>query len=271
MKTTNSKGISFGFSAVNAGQRNVSAQPELIATSTEGGFRITAPVSKVLGLRPGDFVQFFNNINNIDEAIRTGHEVVLAFCNEQGLDINTPEAVVAIHREFDCWGICKSVAVLDTKGNPVYCTERLTKNDKAKFVEAHFNDMLEQAANAPEEVKDALFRDGITVEEQAVILQQFVQARELPKFNGSKTANPSGLTGVGVTLSFTDSNVWNQLKADLKEEAASKNRTYAIDLDNIQDVEIDNGYQKILVKGLILGDFADTNPIDRSKKEEGAE
>lgn len=43
MKTVN--GMSFGFSAVNAGQRNVAVEPQLIAVSTEGNFRMTPPKS----------------------------------------------------------------------------------------------------------------------------------------------------------------------------------------------------------------------------------
>lgn len=46
MKTVN--GMSFGFSAVNAGQRNVAVEPQLIAVSTEGNFRMTPPVSLLL-------------------------------------------------------------------------------------------------------------------------------------------------------------------------------------------------------------------------------
>ena len=41
MKTSNVKAMGFGFSAVNAVQRNVSIEPQVIAVSTEGNFRIT--------------------------------------------------------------------------------------------------------------------------------------------------------------------------------------------------------------------------------------
>ena len=54
MKTVN--GMSFGFSAVNAGQRNVAVEPQLIAVSTEGNFRMTPPVSRALGLSSGDYI-----------------------------------------------------------------------------------------------------------------------------------------------------------------------------------------------------------------------
>ena len=63
MKTVN--GMSFGFSAVNAGQRNVAVEPQLIAVSTEGNFRMTPPVSRALGLSSGDYVTFLHNIDEI--------------------------------------------------------------------------------------------------------------------------------------------------------------------------------------------------------------
>ena len=49
MKTV-SKKSAFGFSAVNAGQRNVAVEPQVIATSTMGQFRLTAPVTRLLVL-----------------------------------------------------------------------------------------------------------------------------------------------------------------------------------------------------------------------------
>ena len=42
------KGLSFGMGIVNAGQRAVSEEPELVVVSTPGSFRMTAQVSKAL-------------------------------------------------------------------------------------------------------------------------------------------------------------------------------------------------------------------------------
>ena len=68
MKTVN--GMSFGFSAVNAGQRNVAVEPQVIAVSTEGNFRMTPPVSRALGLSSGDYVTFLHNIDEINALLR---------------------------------------------------------------------------------------------------------------------------------------------------------------------------------------------------------
>lgn len=267
-ETTNKRGLSFGFSSVNAGQRQVVYQPQLIATSTDGGFRITPIISKLLGLQSGDNICFLNNINEIDAAIRDNNPEIVAFCEEEGLAVGSPEALLAVHKAFDMWAVYKGIQEYDAKGNPKMCTERLTKADRVKFVTANFDEMLAGAmASGKEEVVAALSVDGISKEEQVEILCPFVQARELPKFTGSKLANPAKLTGVGVTLTFTDSNVWAQLKGDLGENATKVNRVYDLDTKNIMDVEVNNGYENVTVKALLLGDYTDEAPVVRGDKD----
>lgn len=271
MKTNGIKSMGFGFSAVNAGQRNVSVEPQVIAVSTEGNFRLTPPVSKVLGIGHGDYVMFLNNVDNIDAAIAAKAPEVVAFCEENGLELGSPEAAIALHKEFDMWAIAKGIVEYDTKGNQKTTTERLTKNDKIKFVSQNFDVMLASAMEqADEETKDALSREGITKEEQMDILAAFVTPRELPKYKGSKAANPAGLTGAGTSLTFTDSNVWKQLKVDMGDEATKMNRVFDINLEELQDVELSNGYKTVTVKALVLGDSADKEParIGKSGEEE---
>ena len=261
MKTTSKKGIAFGFSVVNAGQRNTSLEPQLIAVSTEGNFRITPAVSKVLGIAHGENIMFISNTSEIDRAIAEKNEGIVAFCEEAGLELGSIEAATAIHAEFDQWAIAKGVQEYDPKGNVKTGTERLTKNDRLKFVASKFDEMLEGAlADASEEVIEALSRDGVTKEEQMDILADFVTPREIPKLKGSKAANPSGATGAGTSLTFTDSNVWKQLKEDLGETATEVNRVYDIDIDDVQDITLDNGFENITVKALVLGDYTDKEP-----------
>lgn len=263
---TNGKAMGFGFSAVNAGQRNVSVEPQVIVVSTEGNFRITPPVSRVLGIGHGDYVMFLNNVDNIDSAIAAKDAQIVAFCKEQGLEVGSPEAAIAIHKAFDMWAIAKGIVEYDTKGNQKSSTERLTKNDKIKFVSQNFADMLEQAMQqADDETKEALSRDGITKEEQIDILSAFVTPRELPKYKGSKAANPAGLTGAGTSLTFTDSNVWKQLKADMGDTATELNRVFDVDVEDIQDIVLSNGYKEITVKAIVLGEYSDKEPARISK------
>jgi hypothetical protein len=268
---TNGKAMGFGFSVVNAGQRNVSVEPQVIVVSTEGNFRITPPVSRVLGIGHGDYVMFLNNVDNIDAAIAAKDAQVVAFCEEQGLEVGSPEAAIAIHRAFDMWAIAKGIVEYDTKGNQKTSTERLTKNDKIKFVSQNFADMLEQAMQqADDETKEALSRDGITKEEQIDILSAFVTPRELPKYKGSKAANPAGLTGAGTSLTFTDSNVWKQLKADMGDTATELNRVFDVDVENIQDIVLSDGYKEVTVKAIVLGEYSDKEParIGKGSSEE---
>lgn len=261
MKTGNVKAMGFGFGVVNAGQRNVTVEPQFIAVSTEGNFRITPPVSKVLGVGHGDYIMFLNNVDNIDAAIAAKADVIVEFCEANGLELGTPEAAIAIHKEFDMWAIAKGIIEYDTKGNVKTTTERLTKNDKVKYVSQHFEEMLTAAAEqADDETKEALSRDGITKEEQIDILTAFVVARELPKYKGSKVANPAGLTGAGTSLTFTDSNVWKQLKADMGDDAEKLNRVFDVDVENLQDVTLSDGYNEVTVKAIVLGDSVDKEP-----------
>lgn len=263
---TNGKAMGFGFSAVNARQRNASVEPQVIVVSTEGNFRITPPVSRVLGIGHGDYVMFLNNVDNIDAAIATKDAQIVAFCKEQGLEVGSPEAAIAIHKAFDMWAIAKGIVEYDTKGNQKTSTERLTKNDKIKFVSQNFADMLEQAMQqADDETKEALSRDGITKEEQIDILSAFVTPRELPKYKGSKAANPAGLTGAGTSLTFTDSNVWKQLKADMGDTATELNRVFDVDVEDIQDIILNDGYKEVTVKAIVLGEYIDKEPVRISK------
>lgn len=269
MKTNGLKSMGFGFSAVNAGQRNTVVEPQVICVSTEGNFRLTPPVSKVLGVGHGDYVMFLNNIDAIDAAIAARVDEVVNFCKEQGLEVGTPEAAIALHKEFDMWAVAKGIVEYDTKGNQKTTTERLTKNDKIKFVTQNFEDMLATAMEqADDETKEALSRDGVTKEEQVDILAAFVTPRELPKYKGSKAANPAGLTGAGTSLTFTDSNVWKQLKADMGEDGTKFNRVFDVNLEELQDIELNDGYKTVTVKALVLGDYTDKEPARIGKSEE---
>lgn len=272
MKNGNVKAMSFGFSAVNAGQRNTTVEPQVIATSTEGGFRLTPAVSKALGIGHGDYVMFLSNVDNIDAAIAAKDAVVVAFCEEQGLELGSAEAAIAIHKEFDMWAIAKGIVEYDTKGNKKTCQERLSKNDKIKFATQNFEEMLTAALDAEngvdEETRDELTREGVTKEEQIEVLSRFVKPREILKYKGSKAANPAGLTGAGTVVNFTDTNVWNQIKVDLKDDATKFNRVFDVDIEDLQDVTISNGYEDVTVKALTLGEHTDKEPSRLGKGSE---
>lgn len=267
------KGLSFGMGIVNAGQRAVSDEPELIVSSTSGSFRITSIVSKALGVEHGGYIMFINNRSNIDFAILNKAPEVVAYCEEAGLDITSAEAASAIHSEFDIWGIAKGIAEYDKNGSIRTTREKMSAKDKIKYVDAYFNDTLESAlASDNEELKAALTREGITKEEQKAILVEGIQGDEVQKFKGSKCANTSALSGIGVTLNFTDSNVWNQLKSDLDEESAkSINRVFSVDVDDLQEAVVNDGCKNVTVKVALLTEYKDVKPVrigNKSSKKE---
>ena len=251
-------GLSFGFNAVQSGVRNVNAEPQLIAVSTEGTFRITPPVSKALNVQNGENIMFVNNIVEVQRAIDSKNPELVAAVEEAGMVWGTPEANAYIHTNLDQWAIAKGYLEYDNKGIAKDCKERLSEKDKVAIATQNFDTLMEGLMNSDnEEAKDAVSRDGITRDEQIDILANFVEAKKLPKYHGSKTANTAGLSGVGVSLNFTDTNVWKQIKSDLGDDAVKVNRVFNIDLDKMQSVEIYDGYKMIIVPILPLGEFVD--------------
>lgn len=251
--------MNFGFNAVSAGQRGTVTVPELIAVSTRGGFRITPEVARYLGLQSGDYIAFVKNTDAIDTEVLQKGEVFTSFCAERGLDINEPTSAIAFHREYDLWGLIKGYPVYDKSGNPVMVTERLSSADKAFAVNAHYDEYLAAAkANGEPELVAAIEAAGDDKKAISDILMAIVTGDTVQKVEGSKLASPSGMTGP-TTLSFTDSNVWAQLKSGLSMEDASKiSRRFAINLDEGEKVTIFNGRENIDVPCLFFDAYSYT-------------
>ena len=260
--------LDFGFSVVNAGQRQSgNLEPQLIAVSTTGGFRITGPATRLLGVAAGENIMFVNNVDVVEQAINDTthpmHSTIVAFCEQNGLELGTPAANKAIHAEFDTWVIAKAIQEFDTKGNPKVAKERLTKRDKITYVTNNFEESLAKVMNSEDEgadeVKERL--EGATREEQIEILAELIQGREVDSYKGSKTANAAGQTGTGLTLNFTDNNVWNQLKADIDVADRQKvNRVFDLLVDNIINITISNGYEDVTIPAIPLGEYSDVAP-----------
>lgn len=278
MKTLKS---SFGFSMVNAGQRmSGNVDPQLIAVSTNGGFRLTGAATRLLSIMPGDNVMFVNNLGEIDSAITDAthpmHADLVGFCEERGLMLGEPEASEAIHAEFDMWAVAKGIQEFDTKGNAKVAKERLSKKDKTTYATQNFDEMMQMIMESEEEgadaVRDQLNRDGITREEQIEILSGLVSGKEVDSYTGSKCANPTGQNGVGLSVTFTDSNVWAQLKKSLPADEREKvNRVFDLAVDDITTVQISDGYKLVDVKVIPLASFTDKTPARAGKDDEAAE
>lgn len=255
----------FGFSTVNR-TRTENSRCELFATTTRGGFRLSSKASKILRISVGEHVMFLSNVDAIDAAIAEHNEQLVAFCESRGLDIDSPEATVAIHAEFDEWAIAKGIKEFDGKGFPLKSVARYTVEDKKKFVEANFDQALSTVMeNGTEDIKEALSAEGVTKEQQVEILAQFVETPEVDKYRGSKTGNMSNMSGIGVTLNFSDSTVWNALKSDLLNPK-SVVRKFMLDEEKMQQVIVHDGFKDVEVTVLPLGEYVDEEAKVRGMK-----
>lgn len=260
------KASMFGMSVVNAGQRAVSEEPELVVTSTNGGFRVSSSVTRAMGVGHGEYIMFIKNVDEVQAAINSQIAEFVEFCQENGLDPISAEAANAFHKEFDMWAIAKGIACYDKHGNPVNVRERMTSTDKKKILENKFQEILEGAlASNDEELKAALTVEGITEDEQKDILVGYMQGDLVQKFMGSKCANTSAMLGAGTILNFTDSAVWARLKADLANDAEKWNRKYNVDLENTIPVQVNNGKEIVTVKAFVLGEYKDEKPASAKK------
>ena len=241
-----------------------SNEPTLTANSTKAKFSLTGAVTRIMGLVPGDTVQFISNVADIDAAIAERDAEVVAWCEANNVEFGT-EAAKAIHAEFDIWGIAKGTPLFDSKGNKQVATERMTKDDKRAWAESHFDELMgaaKKSSNA--ELKASLEVEGITKDQQIEILATIVTPDEIHKHSGAKTANTSNLTGIGVTLNFSDAAAWAALKENLGDAAKTTNRIYSVDISNLQEVSYNNGYEDKLIKVALLTEYRDEVPISIS-------
>ena len=52
------------------------------------------------------------------------------------------------------------------------------------------------------------------------------------------------------------------------DDATKFNRVFDVDLEELQDIEISNGYTTVTVKALVLGDYTDKEPARIGKGNE---
>ena len=261
--------ISFGVQAVQAGQKSstVNAAPQLIANSTSGKFVITSPVSKALNVAVGENVMFLNNIQGVEAAIQARVEDVVNYAAEKGIDINTREGEEQLLAAFTQWFIAKGVKQYDSKGNPIMASERYTKDDKAKYLDEHKMEIVNDS-------RDALVAQFGEMSDEELAEKLTIDMVEAPKFHacsGSKTATTASATGVGCQLNFTDTAIWGALKADLGDLATKKNRIYNVLLDEVQKVDFNNGKENVTIDIYPIEFVEDTDPIVRATKSENAE
>jgi hypothetical protein len=266
--------ITFGFNAVAAGQKTagVSNEPLFVITSTPGGFRITPAVSAALQLAAGDYIQLNDNIAQIDEAIRMKNPDLVALCEENGLNLENAEDVQIVRNELREFSISKGVAILNADGSVKQVAARSTKEEKQAFFEQHTAEIIEENRDALTELAKQNGIENPTDEDLAAVVpvEKLVPRME-DAYTGSKLANLSGMTGFGLTLNFTDSNMWNVMKSDLNPETReSVRRTYTVDLKTPTTAKVSNGKELIEVPAYKLVDVKDEAVTPRGKKNEAA-
>ena len=258
--------FNFGIQAVQAGQKvaAVNALPQLIANSTVGKFSITSPVSKALNVAVGENIMFLNNISAVEATVQSKNEDILAYATELGYDLNTREGEDAMIDALTQWYIAKGVPQYTAKGEPIMASERYTKEDKEKWLEAHRTEFI--AAN-----REALVNEFGEMSDEELAERITVDMVESPKYHaasGSRTSTTSNSTGVGCPLGFTDSSIWSTLKKDLGDEATKKNRIFDVLVNDAQTTTFNNGKENVEITILPIEFKEDTNPISRVKKGE---
>lgn len=261
--------LSFGVNAVQAGQKTaiVNATPQLVVSSTLGKFTVTSPVSKALNVAVGENIMFLNNISGVEDAIQRRVEDVVAYAEENGLDLNTREGADAVLDAFTQWFIAKGVPQYDAKGNPIMVAERLTKEDKAKYLAAHAMEIIE----ANRELLAEKFGERADEDYVEVLTIDMIESPKYHSCSGSRTATSSNATGVGCQLNFTDTSIWNTLKANLGDNKTKKNRVFDVVLDEAQEVPYNNGREEVGILIYPINFVKDVDPVVRGKAEETAE
>ena len=268
------KSLKFSINAIQAGQKSslLNATPQLIVKSTQGQFTITSPVSKALGIAVGENVMFFNNLSGIEAMIQAQPDELVNYCLEHGWDINTAEGKDALIKDQLTYYIAKGVLMYKRNGDPILGTVRITKEDKAAYIAEHGVELV-QALSDEEKAALAASKglEGADDETLAgALTPEDVPSPTFHAASGSKTAATANATGIGLQLNFTDTAIWDSLKADL-EDKTSKNRYFNVKLDEAEETVFNNGKEEVKVMAYPLEFDSDREPMTRGKKDEEAE
>lgn len=259
------KKLSFGFASVAAGQKSniVNAEPQLIANSTKGKFTITSAVSRFLGISVGENIQFINNYAEIEAAIAAKDEALVAWAEEEGIDLDSQEGMDAVYAEFGVWAIAKGHQLFDSKGKALQVAERFTKEEKEEWLKEHAIEAVE--AYRAQLIEKSGNPDATDEELAALLTVEMVKSPLVDKFQGSKSSTTSNNTGIGLPLSITDANVWAVLKKDL-EDPTTVNRAFDVDLNAPEDIMVNDGFKEVKVRMVPFTFKEDVAPMVREPK-----
>lgn len=234
-------GLQFGMSAVQSGKRvmQTSNEPTLIANSTKAKFSLTGAVTRIMGLIPGDNVQFVSNIADIDAAIAERDAEVMAWCEENNVEFGTEAARAALIQNFGEYGICKGVPLFEKNGEIKLAGVRMTAEQKAAAFELNKERIAEEVGKSVKEV---------TIDDYNPTTRAY---------SGARTSTSSNLTGLGLPLTFSDSSMWSELKENLGDEAEKFNRVFEVNLNEPFVVAVETGK--------VIGDEKETVEVNAYK------
>lgn len=257
-------GLSFGISAVanrvrRAKGSTVESDPKLILSVTKGNFSITGSLSKALGLKSGDNIMFANNIADVESIVTTKeNEDLLNYAKENGFDLNTAEGVNACIKSLTVWYIAKGVPLFKNDGTELTVSVRTSKEEKKKLYDENIDsiiaanrDQLIAAYNLNADATDDEIKEHYTVDE--------MQSPRTQAFSGCKLASNSNVVGTGFRLNFSDSNNWEQLKADMEDKTAFR-RVFSVDIKNGETGKFNDGHKIVDVTYYPLGEYTDEKP-----------
>lgn len=234
-------GLHFGMTAVQSGKRVMQAsnEPTLTANSTKAKFSLAGAVTRIMGLVPGDNVQFVSNIADIDAAIAERDAEVMAWCEENNVEFGTEAARAALIQNFGEYGICKGVPLFEKNGEIKLAGVRMTAEQKAAAFELNKERIAEEVGKSVEEV---------TIDDYNPTTRAY---------SGARTSTSSNLTGLGLPLTFSDSSMWSELKETLGNEAEKFNRVFEVNLNEPFVVAVETGK--------VIGDEKETVEVNAYK------
>lgn len=234
-------GLQFGMRAVQSGKRVMQAsnEPTLTANSTKAKFSLAGAVTRIMGLVPGDNVQFVSNIADIDAAIAERDAEVMAWCEENNVEFGTEAARAALIQNFGEYAICKGVPLFEKNGEIKLAGVRMTAEQKAAAFELNKERIAEEVGKSVEEV---------TINDYNPTTRAY---------SGARTSTSSNLTGLGLPLTFSDSSMWSELKENLGDEAEKFNRVFEVNLNEPFVVAVETGK--------VIGDEKETVEVNAYK------
>lgn len=218
----------FAFSVVSTTSRPPKTNdPELtIISGVKGKFKLNEAASKLLGLKPGDYLVFVNNedaINATKEAYAAGVEEVVAEVDAQG-------GIDALKAQ---WAIAKGWAQLDINGVPQMTKKPLTNAEAEKLVK-----------------EGKVDEDGKAV------------APLIPDYKGSRLASKMKEVKTGMILEGTDANNCPLLRENVSED---KHAVYAVSTEAIP-FEFPNGNETVATDVYLIDYKGEEDKIERDSK-----